>query len=289
MMKNLLKWIGCILCLVLSLSLCACGTKTEKGPVPASEAFKNQKIWYYVSPTHNMIEKDTRVLGVFIFDENDKVTVYHSLSLEMKDFKDLEDTEVLELVKAHHKEAFEKLKQERIAFFDESIDSYQEMLHLDIDDKDGIDTIIEVLSKLRTKIENAVYVEPEAVDYRLEATTDGSGNFIEDERLIFQGEEHWSGNHASFLVKHIGEVAPETTSEAIIEGMENELTANNWSFDKILYTPKEYSISLQPQYAGSQVYEKFYMGYEDIVTEVATDFPGFTFDLVGAEGVEILE
>ena len=77
----------------MAVSLTACGgskgdVKTAKEPVPASEAFNQEGIWFRYE---GIVGKDEWIYSILVFDGKGNVTPYECDKLTFSDLKELSD------------------------------------------------------------------------------------------------------------------------------------------------------------------------------------------------------
>ncbi len=131
-MKNLLKR---LLLITLSLALVAtftsCGKKTKKDiveadkPVPVSDAFHTNSLWFYVNDDEYYVDKDTEIKAAYLFDGEGNVTIYKADRISFKELKDLSEEDILELIKQKDKDVFIKQEKTPIMMKDTS-ETFQE-------------------------------------------------------------------------------------------------------------------------------------------------------------------
>lgn len=88
----------------MAVSLTACGgskgdVKTAKEPVPASEAFNQEGIWF---TSGGIVGKDERIYFILVFDGKGNVTYYECDKLTFSDLKELSDDEIISLVNSRY-------------------------------------------------------------------------------------------------------------------------------------------------------------------------------------------
>ncbi len=111
MIKKSKFWMVSVCCLIALVSLTGCNgsnplSPAPKGPVPISEALKEDRLWIQVRGYQSNLYKDMDVDSVWQFHDDGNVTVYlapHAISL--KDFKGLSNEEIVTLVKDEYVKA----------------------------------------------------------------------------------------------------------------------------------------------------------------------------------------
>ena len=266
----------------LIIMLSACGEKgtangnsigKKNSPIPASEAFAQEGIWFYAD---EFVTKDGKINAVYVFDGNGNVTryqtSYYDESLSFGDLRNMSSDEIIEVAKKCDKYLFEKQVKGEVNRVDYHIEKAKEDLEM-ASTPEAIAYAQEYLNTseaLKPKLvaTEEYYKEPETTPFALKIETDGTGNQTAKEQLVF--------------------------TYADIEPLEG-FTAwqESWTMDKIdswspyADDPKKLKLSLSPTSDIITVYDMKFRGMGSIYQMVDENHPGFVLDTPDTKGVKV--
>lgn len=147
----------------MALSLTACGSskedvKTAKEPIPASEAFNQEGVWFTYS-NDGIVGKDEKIDNILVFDGKGNVTAYNvslNYSLNFSDLKDKSTEEIIEMAKKADKEIFDTEK---------------------VSSNLSEETLL--------NIQTIEYVAPKSEPIKLHIETDNTGNATQTESITY--------------------------------------------------------------------------------------------------------
>lgn len=243
-----------------AISLTACGgtkgVSSAKGeePIPASEAFGQEGVWFY---SDSAAAKDEKVDSVMTFDGKGNVTTYKT-DITYSDLQGLSEKEIVELAKEQDQTVFKTDMQD----FAESAEKSKEKAEEEKEDLDSrmeeIQQEIDNYDELLVRIPQAAYQEPDAQPFTLELETDQTGNNTASETLVYSCR---SGLNADV----------------------SEADGDSWQ----PYREAEEEIELYPGLGVQEVYDMRFQGFGTLVLMTGEDHPGFSLDTPDARGVEV--
>lgn len=323
LLKNICKAIACF---TLILSLAACGNSNNisksKEPVTAHNAFNSESVWFEFS-NKGIVDKDEKIRHIFSFDGKGKVTVYNSNDLKFAGLKGLKKDDVVKLAKEQDKANFDSKKEEVIKNIQDDINKRKEdydRLKSEYDnktytternystpisrDEDKLrqlyeeklkheKTGLDLLDILKNKVDPIEYKEPQPVEFSLSGKTDKSGNALESETIKFTSYEYFKG--ASYL-RNTGitplsdEEILKLDSKDLLKTLEESAKKADpkFTWDMLGYSPSKIDIDLVPANIDAQpVYDMYFRGYVDLMTQVDKEQAGFVLDTVDTKGIDI--
>ena len=243
-----------------AISLTACGgtkgVSSAKGeePIPASEAFGQEGVWFY---SDSAAAKDEKVDSVMTFDGKGNVTTYKT-DITYSDLQGLSEKEIVELAKEQDQTVFKTDMQD----FAESAEKSKEKAEEEKEDLDSrmeeIQQEIDNYDELLVRIPQAAYQEPDAQPFTLKLETDQTGNNTASETLVYSCR---SGLNADV----------------------SEADGDSWQ----PYREAEEEIELYPGLGVQEVYDMRFQGFGTLVLMTGEDHPGFSLDTPDARGVEV--
>lgn len=323
LLKNTCKALGCF---TLILSLTACGNSNNisksKEPVTAHNAFNSESVWFEFS-NKGIVDKEEGISHIFSFDGKGKVTVYNSNDLKFAGLKGLKKDDVIKLAKEQDKANFDSEKEKAIKDFQDEINNRKEnydRLKSEYDNKtyttqrNSMSPIrdegelrqwyekelkyakakLDLLDILKNKVDAIEYKEPQPVEFSLSGKTDKSGNALESERIKFTSYEYF---RESIYVRNssgIGSLSKEEIlkldSKDLLKTLEESAKKANpkFTWDMLGYSPSKIDIYLEPANIDAQpVYDMYFRGYVDLMTQVDKEQAGFVLDTVDTKGIDI--
>ncbi|HGM3506443.1 TPA: hypothetical protein ACKOR7_001009 [Clostridioides difficile] len=154
----------------MALSLTACGSsgsdvKTAKEPVPASEAFNQEGVWF-VFDNDGIIGKEEEIDDILVFDGKGNVIAYNvslNNSLKFSKLIDKSTEEIIEMAKKTDKEIFDAQKEYVMTVVSSELS--EEKLSI---------------------IKKTEYVAPEPQPIKLHIETDNTGNATQTESITYK-------------------------------------------------------------------------------------------------------
>lgn len=312
-------------CFILILSLAACGNSNNisktKNPVTAHDAFNSESVWFEFS-NKGIVDKEEEISHILSFDGKGKVTVYNSNDLKFAGLKGLKKDDVIKLAKEQDKANFDSKKEEAIKDFQHEINDLKEnydKLKSEYDnktytternystpisrDEDKLRQLYEeklkyakarldLLDILKNKVDAIEYKEPQPVEFSLSGKTDKSGNALKSETIKFKSCEYFKGSIA--VHSGIGSLPEEEIikldSKDLLKTLEEsaKTVEPKFTWDMLGYSPSEIDINLEPANIDAQpVYDMYFRGYVDLMTQVDKEQAGFVLDTVDTKGIDI--
>ncbi|OUQ46154.1 hypothetical protein [Lachnoclostridium sp. An118] len=264
-----------------AISLTACGgtkgVSNAKGeePIPASEAFGQEGVWFY---SDSAAAKDEKVDSVMSFDGKGNVTTYKT-DITYSNLQGLSEKEIVELAKEQDQTVFktdmqdfaesaekskEKAEEEkedldsRMEEIQQALVDYPEEYETINADREDLQQEIDNYDELLVRIPQAAYQEPDAQPFTLKLETDQTGNNTASETLVYSCR---SGLNADV----------------------SEADGDSWQ----PYRETEEEIELYPGLGVQEVYDMRFQGFGTLVLMTGEDHPGFSLDTPDARGVEV--
>ena len=326
LLKNTCKTLACFT-LVLSLTACGNSNDISKStkPVTAHNAFNSESVWFEFS-NEGIVDKEEKISHTFSFDGKGKVTVYNSNDLKFADLKGLKKDDVIKLAKKQDKANFDSEKEKIIKEIHDDIDEHKEdydRLKSEYDnktytternystpisgDEDELRQLYEkkikyekltldLLDILKNKVDAIKYKEPQPVKFSLSGKTDKSGNALEYERIKFASYDYFSGA-SNFIALGITSLYDEDDEETLkldskdcLKLLEESAKKDDpkFTWDMLGYSPSKINIYLEPANIDAQpVYDMYFRGYVDLMTQVDKEQAGFVLDTVDTKGIDI--
>ena len=258
------------------------GAFDAKQPIPASQAFNTKSIWY--SMPSDEIGKDSKIQNILIFDGKGNVTSYYipydiptddKNKLTLGDLKGKTDEEIIALAKQKDKQYFElwienqkSIEKESIQ---ESIKSSEDLLSNELSRQQSYSDIHGSPMSAEEKAES----DQEITELRQSVTKDKDDLSKVDEK--YDSMKYQEPKPAAWYLRY---TTDQTGNNVKAEGL--SYTKPN---DPIYVKNSQFNHSLEP-IAKSQVYDMWFGGYSELLTEVKQDNAGFTLDKPGTEGVK---
>lgn len=322
LLKNTCKALACF---TLILSLTACGNSNNipksKEPVTAHNAFNSESVWFEFS-NKGIVDKEEEISHIFSFDGKGKATVYNSNDLKFADLKGLKKDDVIKLAKEQDKANFDSKKEDIIKGFQDDINKRKEaydQLKSEYDNKtyttlrnsmspirdegklrqwyeerlNPEKTRLDLLDILKNKVDAIEYKEPQPVEFSLSGKTDKSGNALESETIKFTSYEYFEWAR-DLLYNGITSLSNEKIlkldSKDLLKILEESAKKADpkFTWDMLGYSPSKIDIDLEPANIDAQpVYDMYFGGYVDLMTQVDKEQAGFVLDTVDTKGIDI--
>lgn len=322
LLKNTCKALACF---TLILLLAACGNSNNisktKNPVTAHNAFNSESVWFEFN-NKGIVDKEKEISHIFSFDGKGKVTVYNSNDLKFAGLKGLKKDDVIKLAKEQDKANFDSKKEKVIKNIQDDINKSKknyDRLKSEYDNKTYTTernystpisrdenklrqlyeekikhekTRLDLLDILKNKVDAIEYKEPQPVEFSLSGKTDKSGNALKSETIKFTSCEYFLG--AGYLGCGINSSSSEEIlkldSKDLLKSLEESAKKANpkFTWDMLGYSSSERNINLVPAYINAQpVYDMYFRGYVDLMTQVDKEQAGFVLDTVDTKGIDI--
>ena len=263
---------------MLIIMLSACGEKgttnsigKKDSPIPASEAFAQEGIWFYAEKP---VTKDARIDAILVFDAQGNVTHYrtsHSRNdLKFGDLQDLSDEDILNLARDRDKTLFELDMLEWTGKADYGIEECDRMIEGDAGaNSEFTATTQEALNAnkaMKTRGEQFGYKEPQPHSFQLKIETDGTGNQTAKEALVY----------------------PYTSVSLMWQGysFHSKLTmeeAEAWT----PYKDSKWKVNLYPSAGAMTVYDMQFVSLGYLSKKIEGEHPGFVLDTPDTKGVKV--
>jgi len=163
-------------------------------------------------------------------------------------------------------------------------------------------TKLDLLDILKNKVDAIKYKAPQPVKFSLSGKTDKSGNALESERIKFASYEYFSGasyindelmtkfNTFSDSDDNLDEEILKLDSKDLLKTLEESAKKANpkFTWDMLGYSTSKIDIDLEPANIDAQpVYDMYFRGYVDLMTQVDKEQAGFVLDTVDTKGIDI--
>lgn len=163
-------------------------------------------------------------------------------------------------------------------------------------------TKLDLLDILKNKVDAIEYKGPQPVEFSLSGKTDKSGNALESETIKFASYEYFRGassindelkpkfntvlnpdaNHDEEILK--------LDSKDLLKSLEESAKKADpkFTWDMLGYSPSKIDIDLVPANIDAQpVYDMYFGGYVNLMTQVDKEQAGFVLDTVDTKGIDI--
>lgn len=276
-----------IACVMMMTTLTACGggkgnVKTAKEPVPASKAFNQEGVWFYIGEDEK-VGKDENIGSILVFDGKGNVTSYDCSELSFSDLKELSDDEIISLAEEQDKLSFESTisqieenlntgktntyetidaitneMNEAKAEQPDKASEIEEFYNSEINDLQEVigdaDSFLESLSSIK-------YKEPEAAPYTIHIETDHTGNATQTEYITFNTN--------------------------VFQSYGLRTGGGGYKQDDLTWSSQENKVKIFPDYGTQMVYDMNFRGFATMVTLVSEDHAGFMMDTPDTKGIEV--
>ena len=165
---------------------------------------------------------------------------------------------------------------------------------------------LDLFNSVSNKIKAAEYRAPKPTKFTLKAETDGTGNNVSGETLVYDYEHYDSGSNLSYMLNYNSSKIYKAVSDGVSSAdyfaqLEKKWadgnTISNSSRDKssdkrplwerALYRLEREELELTPSDTLRQVYDMWFGGYDGLSLKVSEKSAGFKLDSTNTKGIEI--
>lgn len=291
-----------IACVMMMTTLTACGggkgnVKTAKEPVPASKAFNQEGVWFYIG-NDGIISKDEIISDTLVFDGKGNVTSYQCNDgrgnrLTLADLKELSEDEIVTLAKEQDKKIFDERQKAEADDIQKTIDSRQgtydrEKEELDSKSYKSARGLGAFCFYSDEDFSSNPKVIAEVEEYYNEQLTETDNQIKEltSRKEAIDKLEYKEPVAQPFALHVKTDNSGNATQE---ENISYTYSTVSWGNEEKTagYSDSEESIKLYFDYGLGTVYDMNFRGFSSMVTLVSEDHAGFMMDTPDTKGIEV--
>ena len=164
---------------------------------------------------------------------------------------------------------------------------------------------LDLFNSVSNKIKAAEYHAPKPAKFTLKAETDGTGNNVSGETLVYDYEHYDSGSNLSYMLNYSSSKIYKAISDGVSSAdyfaqlekkwAEGDSISNNGRdkndkrplWERALYRLERDEVKLTPSDSLRQVYDMWFGGYDGLSLKVSEKSAGFMLDNANTKGIEI--
>lgn len=164
---------------------------------------------------------------------------------------------------------------------------------------------LDLFNSVSNKIKAAEYRAPKPTRFTLKAETDGTGNNVSSETLVYDYEHYDSGSNLSYMLNYSSSKIYKAISDGVSSAdyfaqlekkwTEGDSISNNGRdksdkrplWERALYRLERDEVKLTPSDSLRQVYDMWFGGYDGLSLKVSEKSAGFMLDNANTKGIEI--
>lgn len=164
---------------------------------------------------------------------------------------------------------------------------------------------LDLFNSVSNKIKAAEYRAPKPTRFTLKAETDGTGNNVSSETLVYDYEHYDSGSNLSYMLNYSSSKIYKAISDGVSSAdyfaqlekkwAEGDSLNNNGRdksdkrplWERALYRLERDEVKLTPSDSLRQVYDMWFGGYDGLSLKVSEKSAGFMLDSANTKGIEI--
>ena len=164
---------------------------------------------------------------------------------------------------------------------------------------------LDLINLIDNKIKAAEYRAPKPSKFTLKAETDGTGNNVSSEKLVYDYEYYYPGINLPYMLGFSSSKIKKAISDGVSSAdyfaqlekkwAEGDSISNNGRdksdkrplWERALYRLERDEVKLTPSDSLRQVYDMWFGGYDGLSLKVSEKSAGFMLDNANTKGIEI--
>ncbi len=164
---------------------------------------------------------------------------------------------------------------------------------------------LDLINLIDNKIKSAEYRAPKPSKFTLKAETDGTGNNVSSEKLVYDYEYYYPGINLPYMLGFSSSKIKKAISDGVSSAdyfaqlekkwAEGDSLNNNGRdksdkrplWERALYRLERDEVKLTPSDSLRQVYDMWFGGYDGLSLKVSEKSAGFMLDSANTKGIEI--
>lgn len=164
---------------------------------------------------------------------------------------------------------------------------------------------LDLINLIDNKIKSAEYRAPKPSKFTLKAETDGTGNNVSSEKLVYDYEYYYPGINLPYMLGFSSSKIKKAISDGVSSAdyfaqlekkwAEGDSISNNGRsksdnrplWERALYRLERDEVKLTPSDSLRQVYDMWFGGYDGLSLKVSEKSAGFMLDNANTKGIEI--
>lgn len=164
---------------------------------------------------------------------------------------------------------------------------------------------LDLINLIDNKIKSAKYRAPKPTKFTLKAETDGTGNNVSSEKLVYDYEYYYPGINLPYMLGFSSSKIKKAISDGVSSAdyfaqlekkwAEGDSISNNGRdksdkrplWERALYRLERDEVKLTPSDSLRQVYDMWFGGYDGLSLKVSEKSAGFMLDSANTKGIEI--
>ena len=164
---------------------------------------------------------------------------------------------------------------------------------------------LDLINLIDNKIKAAEYRAPKPSKFTLKAETDGTGNNVSSEKLVYDYEYYYPGINLPYMLGFSSSKIKKAISDGVSSAdyfaqlekkwTEGDSISNNGRsksdkrplWERALYRLERDEVKLTPSDSLRQVYDMWFGGYDGLSLKVSEKSAGFMLDSANTKGIEI--
>lgn len=164
---------------------------------------------------------------------------------------------------------------------------------------------LDLINLVDNKIKAAEYRAPKPTKFTLKAETDGTGNNVSSEKLVYDYEYYYPGINLPYMLGFSSSKIKKAISDGVSSAdyfaqlekkwTEGDSISNNGRdksdkrplWERALYRLERDEVKLTPSDSLRQVYDMWFGGYDGLSLKVSEKSAGFMLDSANTKGIEI--
>ena len=164
---------------------------------------------------------------------------------------------------------------------------------------------LDLINLIDNKIKSAEYRAPKPTKFTLKAETDGTGNNVSSEKLVYDYEYYYPGINLPYMLGFSSSKIKKAISDGVSSAdyfaqlekkwAEGDSLNNNGRdksdkrplWERALYRLERDEVKLTPSDSLRQVYDMWFGGYDGLSLKVSEKSAGFMLDSANTKGIEI--
>ena len=164
---------------------------------------------------------------------------------------------------------------------------------------------LDLINLIDNKIKSAEYRAPKPSKFTLKAETDGTGNNVSSEKLVYDYEYYYPGINLPYMLGFSSSKIKKAISDGVSSAdyfaqlekkwAEGDSISNNGRdkndkrplWERALYRLERDEVKLTPSDSLRQVYDMWFGGYDGLSLKVSEKSAGFMLDSANTKGIEI--
>lgn len=164
---------------------------------------------------------------------------------------------------------------------------------------------LDLINLIDNKIKAAEYRAPKPSKFTLKAETDGTGNNVSSEKLVYDYEYYYPGINLPYMLGFSSSKIKKAISDGVSSAdyfaqlekkwAESDSISNNGRdkndkrplWERALYRLERDEVKLTPSDSLRQVYDMWFGGYDGLSLKVSEKSAGFMLDSANTKGIEI--